>query len=115
MNKKACVDRLVFISERKKTENGNEQRKRFLVEVVLLRSSLILLFSKASPNHSTQKMNKVFRDETAYHVHGYRPIIFSEAMEICFILNQSPKEHEEERIMNKEENISFLFDQCKPI
>ena len=113
MNRRTCTDRLTFTYERKKAENGNEQIKKFLTKPVLPRSSRIKLFNKVKPNQSTQKIKRVLRDETAYPVNGYRPIIFSEAMEICFILNQRPNESDERRIMAKEKKINFLFDQRK--
>ena len=107
------MDKLRSIHERKKIENGNEQKNRFLAKSVLSRSSLIMLLSKANPNQNVLKMNRAFRDETAYPVYGYRPIIFSEVMEICFILNQRPNEHEERTIIAREARVNFLFDQRK--
>ena len=113
MNRRTCTDRLIFTYERKKTENGNEQIKKFLIKPVLSRSSRIKLFNKVKPNQSTQKNKRVLNDETAYPVNGYRPIIFSEAMEICFILNQRPNESDDRRIMAKGKKNNFLFDQRK--
>jgi hypothetical protein len=107
------MDKLRSIHERKKIKNGNEQRNRSLAKLVLSRSFLIMLLSKVNPNQNVLKMNSAFRDETAKPVNGYRPIIFSEVMEICFILNQRPNEHEEKRIIVKEIRVNFLFDQRK--
>ena len=107
------MDIPILIHERRKIENGNEQRKIFLAKSVLPRSSRIKLFNKVKPNQSVLKINRVCRDETAEPVDGYRPIILSEAMETCFILNQRPNENEERRIIVREERINFLFDQRK--
>ena len=59
------MDKLRSIHERKKIENGNEQKNRFLAKSVLSRSFLIMLLSKANPNQNVLKMNRAFRDETA--------------------------------------------------
>ena len=59
------MDKLRLIHERKKIENGNEQKNRFLVKSVLSRSLLTMLLSKANSNQNVLKMNRAFRDETA--------------------------------------------------
>ena len=59
------MDKLRSIHERKKIENGNEQKNRFLAKSVLSRSLLTMFLSKANPNQKVLKMSRAFRDETA--------------------------------------------------
>ena len=104
------MEKPMLRDESKKAENGNELRKKFLAKAVLLRSPLILLFSKTSPSQIELKIKRVFRDETAQAVNGYRAIIFSEAMEICLTLNQRPKTTDARMTIPKEENINCLLE-----